>query len=123
MVVDDTPQDSQKISVMLRDLGYDVAKTCRTGADAVVQYPVVKPDLVTMDIAMPDMDGIQATKAILAFDPSARVIMVTTHGQEPMMLEALDAGAKGYVLKPFKAERLDAIIRRVMAHTLARPDR
>src|SRR5205814_9798200 len=64
-------------------------------------------DLVTMDITMPGMDGVEAMGAILAGDPKARVIMVTSHGQEAMVIRSLDAGALGYVLKPVVKERLD----------------
>ena len=115
MVVDDSLLTSQKISQMLAQIGFEVTKICRNGADAVSHYPLVKPDLVTMDITMPDMDGIEATRRILDLDRNARIIMVTSHGQEQMVLEALDAGAKGYVLKPFRADKLEATIRQVLA--------
>jgi two-component system chemotaxis response regulator CheY len=118
MVVDDSLLTSQKLSQMLAQIGYEVIKVCRNGADAVLHYPRVLPDLVTMDITMPDMDGIQATKAILDLDKNARIIMVTSHGQEQMVLEALDAGARGYVLKPFRADKLEATIRQVLARSL-----
>ncbi len=118
MVVDDSLLTSQKISQMLSQIGYEVVKVCGNGADAVFHYPLIMPDLVTMDITMPDMDGIEATKAILDFDKNARIIMVTSHGQEQMVLEALDAGAKGYVLKPFRADKLEVTIRQVLARTM-----
>ena len=113
MVVDDSLLTSQKITQMLEQLGYEVIKVCRNGADAVFQYPLLMPDLVTMDITMPDMDGIEATKRILALNSKASIIMVTSHGQEQMVLEALDAGAKGYVLKPFRPDKLEGTIRQV----------
>ena len=114
MVVDDSLLTSQKITQMLEQLGYEVIKVCRNGADAVYQYPLLTPDLVTMDITMPDMDGIEATRRILHLDGNARIIMVTSHGQEQMVLDALDAGAKGYVLKPFRPDKLENTIRDVL---------
>lgn len=117
MVVDDSLLTSQKITQMLEQLGYEVIKVCRNGADAVFQYPLLMPDLVTMDITMPDMDGIEATKRILALDSHANIIMVTSHGQEQMVLDALDAGAKGYVLKPFRPDKLEVTIRQVLTRT------
>lgn len=114
MVVDDSLLTSRKISEMLTELGYEVIKVCRNGADAVLHYPLTKPDFVTMDITMPDMDGIEATRRILDLDTNARIIMVTSHGQEQMVLDALDAGAKGYVLKPFRADKLETTIRQIL---------
>ena len=117
MVVDDSLLTSQKITQMLQQLGYEVVKVCRNGTDAVSQYPLLRPDLVTMDITMPDMDGIEATRRILLLDTHARIVMVTSHGQEQMVLDALDAGAKGYVLKPFRPDKLDTTLRQVLART------
>jgi len=117
MVVDDSLLTSQKLSQMLTQLGYEVIKVCRNGADAVFHYPLIMPDMVTMDITMPDMDGIEATRRILNLDRNARVVMVTSHGQEQMVLEALDAGAKGYVLKPFRADKLEITLRQVLARS------
>jgi two-component system, chemotaxis family, chemotaxis protein CheY len=117
MVVDDSLLTSQKITQMLEQLGYDVIKVCRNGADAVFHYPLIQPDLVTMDITMPDMDGIEATKRILHLDTQAKIIMVTSHGQEQMVLDALDAGAKGYVLKPFRPDKLEGTIRSVLTRS------
>lgn len=118
MVVDDSLLTSQKISQMLTQIGYEVIKVCRNGADAVFHYPLIMPDLVTMDITMPDMDGIEATRRILNLDQNARIVMVTSHGQEQMVLEALDAGAKGYVLKPFRTDKLESTLRQVLARTM-----
>ena len=114
MVVDDSLLTSQKLTQMLVQLGYEVVKICRNGADAVSHYPLVKPTLVTMDITMPDMDGIEATRQIIELDGAARIIMVTSHGQEQMVVDALDAGARGYVLKPVQADRLDTTIQQIL---------
>jgi two-component system chemotaxis response regulator CheY len=115
MIVDDSMIMTQKLSVMVRDLGHQVVRVCKDGAEALRDYPLVKPDVVTMDITMPGMDGIETMSHIKASNPQARVIMVTSHGQEGMVVKALEAGAMGYVLKPVTKERLSAMIDRAMA--------
>jgi two-component system chemotaxis response regulator CheY len=116
MIVDDSMIMTQKLSVMVRDLGHEVVRVCKDGAEALRDYPLIKPDVVTMDITMPGMDGIETMIQIKAANPQARVIMVTSHGQEAMVVKALEAGALGYVLKPVTKERLSAMIERAMAH-------
>jgi len=114
MIVDDSLIIVQKLSAMIRDLGHNVVRVCSNGAEAVQSYPLCKPNLVTMDITMPDMDGIDTTRNILAVAPNASIIMVTSHGQEAMVVRALDAGALGYVLKPVTKEKLAAAIKRAI---------
>jgi len=120
MVVDDSALTAKRLVAMLEQLGYEVGKICKTGLEAVefIEYLSNKglsiPDLVTMDITMPDMDGITATRRILAVQPQALIIMVTSHGQEQMVIEAIGAGAKGYVLKPIKLEKLRDSIKSVL---------
>jgi two-component system chemotaxis response regulator CheY len=116
MIVDDSMIMTQKLSVMLRELGHQVVRVCQDGAAALRDYPLVKPDLVTMDITMPGIDGIETMQGIMATHPQARIIMVTSHGQEAMVVRALEAGALGYVLKPVTKERLHAMIERAMTH-------
>lgn len=116
MIVDDSMIMTQKLSVILRDLGHQVVRVCKDGAEALRDYPLVKPDVVTMDITMPGIDGIDTMTGIMAQNPQARVIMVTSHGQEAMVVRALEAGALGYVLKPVTKERLSAMIERAMGH-------
>lgn len=110
LVVDDSLITVKKISSMLTLLGHKVVMTAGTGREALTAYAACKPDLVTMDVTMPDMDGIEATRLIRACDPDALIIMVTSHGQEKMVLDALKAGAKGYVLKPFQQDKLQEVI-------------
>jgi two-component system, chemotaxis family, chemotaxis protein CheY len=117
MIVDDSLIMIQKLTIMLRELGHNVVRVCKDGAEAVRVYPLLHPDLVTMDITMPGMDGIEAMTAIMAENADARVIMVTSHGQEAMVIRALEAGAVGYVLKPVTKERLSAMTEKAMAHT------
>lgn len=106
LVVDDSPIIVRKLSMLLEVLGYRVAGTAATGKEAIAAYKACKPDVVTMDITMPDMDGIEATRAIMGEFPNAKIVMVTSHGQEKMVLDALKAGAKGYVLKPFQQHKV-----------------
>ena len=120
MIVDDSLIMVQKLSLLLRGLGYDVLQVCNNGAEALQAYPICKPHLVTMDITMPEMDGITTMAGILKQDPNARVIMVTSHGQEAMVIRALDAGALGYVLKPVTVDGLEKAIQRVMSHDRSR---
>jgi two-component system chemotaxis response regulator CheY len=106
LIVDDSPIITRKLGMMLEQLGYKVAQTAATGREAIAAYRACRPDVVTMDITMPDMDGIEATRAIISEFPEAKIVMVTSHGQEKMVLDALKAGAKGYVLKPFQEHKV-----------------
>lgn len=112
MVVDDSPIIVRKLSMMLEELGYRVVHTAANGMEAVAGYKAKKPDVVTMDITMPEMDGIEATRAIMREYPDAKIVMVTSHGQEKMVLEALKAGAKGYVIKPFQQMKVYEVIQK-----------
>ncbi|MEI6745520.1 MAG: response regulator [Methylococcaceae bacterium] len=113
MVVDDSPIIVRKLTALLNTLGYNVIKTAEDGAEAVEDYKQYKPDIVTMDVTMPKMDGIEATQAIISEFPDAKIVMVTSHGQETMVLNALKAGAKGYVLKPFHQQKVYETIQKV----------
>jgi two-component system chemotaxis response regulator CheY len=108
MIVDDSLIMAQKLKMMFGELGHTVVQICKDGPEAIRAYPVIKPDLVTMDITMPGMDGVEAMQAIKAAHGEARVIMVTSHGQEAMVLRAIEAGACGYVLKPVARDKLAA---------------
>jgi two-component system chemotaxis response regulator CheY len=114
LIVDDSLITVKKLTAMLETLGHRVIGTAGTGARALEEYRALKPDMVTMDITMPDMDGVEATRRIVREFPEAIIIMVTSHGQEKMVLDALDAGAQGYVLKPVRPEKLAEMIAKVM---------
>lgn len=116
MVVDDSFIMHRKIEKIMGNIGGKVIAYAKSGAEALDQYAVHRPDVVTMDITMPDMDGIEATKNILKLNPKAVIIMVTSHGQELMVLDAVLAGAKGYVQKPIEEGKTDkAIMEALMA--------
>jgi CheY-like chemotaxis protein/CheY-specific phosphatase CheX len=113
LIVDDSLLTVRTLTGLLTEMGHLVVQTAATGAKALEAYRESRPDLVTMDITMPDMDGIEATGDILREFPDANIIMVTSHGQQGMVMRAVKAGAKGYVLKPIKQDKLRDMIARV----------
>jgi two-component system chemotaxis response regulator CheY len=106
MVVDDSVLAVQMLKNALEQLGHRVVRTAASGSEALAAYAACNPDIVTMDITMPDMDGITATRKIVQSFPDARIVMVTSHAQKGMVMEALKAGARGYVLKPLNTAKL-----------------
>ena len=103
--------DSELTRVMLRDIcagsgRYSVAGEAANGAEAVKLYRELKPDLVTMDIVMPELSGIEAVRLITQADPKARIIMCSAMGQQNLVIEAIQAGARDFVIKPFQAARV-----------------
>ena len=106
MICDDAAFMRMMIKDILTKNGYEIAAEAENGAIAVEKYPEAKPDLVLMDITMPDMDGIQALKKIKEIDANANVIMCSAMGQQAMVIEAIQAGAKDFIVKPFQAERV-----------------
>ena len=110
--------DAAFMRMMIKDIlsknGYNVAGEAENGAKAVEKYNELKPDLVLMDITMPEMDGLQALKAIKGGDPAALVIMCSAMGQQAMVIEAIQAGAKDFIVKPFQAERVLEAVKKVV---------
>lgn len=106
LIVDDSLIIRKKINTILQKLGHEGVFDATNGQEAIDAYAKYKPDLVTMDITMPDMDGITAVKKIMLQDASAKIIMVTSHGQEDMVIQSIQAGAVGYMLKPITEEKL-----------------
>lgn len=110
--------DAAFMRMMIKDIltknGYNVAGEAENGAKAVEKYNEIKPDLVLMDITMPEMDGIQALKNIKAADPSATVIMCSAMGQQAMVIESIQAGAKDFIVKPFQADRVLEAVKKVV---------
>lgn len=110
LIVDDAAFMRMMIKDILEKNGFEVVGEANNGLKAVELYKKESPDVVTMDITMPDMDGIEAVKQIKAFDPNAKVIMCSAMGQQSMVMDAIRAGAKDFIVKPFQAERvLEAI--------------
>ena len=113
LVVDDAAFVRMKATKMLTDNGYSVAQAA-SGAEAIDVYKAESPDCVLLDITMPDMDGLTALKHIRKFDAEARVAMVTAMGQQSIVMEALKAGAKDFVVKPFTKERLFGAVQKML---------
>lgn len=106
LIVDDAAFMRIAIRTMLERNGYEVVGEAENGAVALHKYKECQPDLVTMDITMPEMDGLQALRAIRDYDRNARVVVVSAMGQETMVREAILAGAKTFLVKPFKEEHV-----------------
>ncbi len=104
LVVDDAAFMRVSIKNMLTKNGYDVCGEAENGDIAVQKYQELSPDIVTMDITMPEKDGLASLKEILSANPTANVIMVSAMGQESMVREAILSGAKGFIVKPFKED-------------------
>ncbi|HNB54158.1 MAG TPA: response regulator [Anaerolineales bacterium] len=114
LVVDDAQFLRLRISKMLVQSGYDTLEA-ENGRQACDLYTTARPDVVLMDVTMPEMDGLAALKHIRSVDPNARVVMLTALGQESIVLEAIRAGAKDFVVKPFEAGRVLSAIQKVIA--------
>lgn len=110
LIVDDSLIARRNMEKFLKNLGCEVMDQARNGVEAVEKAARLKPDLITMDITMPDMDGIEAVKLIKQNDANAKIIMATSHGQEQMVLSSIKAGARGYMLKPVTQDKLQAVL-------------
>jgi two-component system, chemotaxis family, chemotaxis protein CheY len=114
LIVDDTLFMRTMLRKLLEDHGHQVVGEASTGEEAIQKYKILLPDLVTMDITMPDMDGISAAKEIIALDIKAKIIMCSAMGQQLLVLDAIKAGAKDFIVKPFQQERVLEAIKRVL---------
>ncbi len=114
LVVDDAKVVRMIIKVILEASGFTIVGEAENGHEALGKYKELKPDVVTMDIIMPEVDGIQGLKNILAFDKHAKVIMVTGIDQRESLMEAIRAGASDYIVKPFEDERVVVAVKKAM---------
>jgi two-component system chemotaxis response regulator CheY len=114
LIVDDAAFMRMMIKDILEKNGFEVIGEANNGLKAVELYKKEKPDVVTMDITMPDMDGIEAVKAIKSFDPGAKIIMCSAMGQQTMVMDAIRAGARDFIVKPFQPDRVLEAIRKVV---------
>ncbi|MDN2453732.1 response regulator [Lactobacillus sp. UCMA15818] len=106
LIVDDAVFMRMKLRDILEKNGYEVAEEAENGQDAFDKYQAAKPDLVTMDITMPEVDGIESLKLIKNFDGNAKVVMCSAMGQQGMVMEAIRAGAVDFIVKPFDTDRV-----------------
>jgi two-component system, chemotaxis family, chemotaxis protein CheY len=114
LVVDDAAFMRMMIKDILTKNGFEVVGEGADGSQAVDKFQELRPDLVTLDITMPDVDGIEALKQIRGIDPSARVIMCSAMGQQAMVIDAIQAGAKDFIVKPFQADRVIEAVKKAL---------
>jgi two-component system chemotaxis response regulator CheY len=116
LIVDDAAFMRTMIADILQREGeFEVVGQASTGTEALERYRELRPTLVTMDIVMPGMDGIEATRAIIKEDPDARIVMCSALGQEALVIESIAAGAKDFIVKPFTAEKVIRVMQNVLA--------
>jgi two-component system chemotaxis response regulator CheY len=114
LIVDDAAFMRMMLKDILTKNGYEVVGEASDGNEAVSKFQELKPDLVTLDITMPNKDGIQALKDIKAIDPNALCVMCSAMGQQSMVIEAIQSGAKDFIVKPFQADRVLESIHKVL---------
>ena len=114
LIVDDALFMRMMIKDILSKDGFVVVGEAENGAEAVEKYANLKPDLVTMDIVMPEMDGIEAVRNIIKMDPGAKVLMCSAMGQQPLVVEALEAGARDFIIKPFQPAKVVEAVRKAL---------
>jgi len=117
MVVDDALFMRKMLSDILKKEGLMVVGEAENAKDAIRKYKELKPDIVTMDIVMPKidgLDGIAAVEEIMKIDQNAKIVMVTAMGQHSLMLDAMQAGAKDFIIKPFRPQRVSEALKRVL---------
>ena len=114
LIVDDAAFMRMMIKDILSKNNFEVAGEAANGVEAVEKYKELKPDLVTMDITMPEKDGIEALKEIKQMDPNAKVVMCSAMGQQAMVIDAIQSGAKDFIVKPFQADRVLEALQKVL---------
>lgn len=114
LIVDDAAFMRMMIKDILSKNGYEIAGEAENGIKAVEKYKELMPDLVLMDITMPEMNGIDAVKNIKAIDSSAKIVMCSAMGQQAMVIESIQAGARDFIVKPFQADRVLEAVRKVI---------
>lgn len=114
LVVDDAAFMRMMIKDILSKNGYEIVGEAENGLKAVEKFQELRPDLTTMDITMPEMDGITAVKEIKKIDPSAKIIMCSAMGQQAMVIEAIQSGARDFIVKPFQADRVLEAVRKAV---------
>lgn len=115
LIVDDAAFMRMMIKDILTKNGFEVVGEAQDGVQAVEKYNELNPDLVTMDITMPEKDGVTALKEILATDAQAKIIMCSAMGQQAMVIDAIQAGAKDFIVKPFQADRVIEAIQKALS--------
>jgi len=114
LVVDDAAFMRMMIKDVLTKNGYTVSGEAENGQKAIEKYKELQPELVIMDITMPEVDGIQAVKEIKKMDPNAKIVMCSAMGQQAMVIESIQAGARDFIVKPFQADRVIEAVKKVI---------
>jgi two-component system chemotaxis response regulator CheY len=114
LIVDDIAFVRKTLTDILTQAHYQVIGEATDGSEAVNLYAKLRPDIVTMDVVMPQMSGIDATRRIIKLDKNAKVVIISAMGQENLVMEAINVGAKDYILKPFSAEEVLKTIERAL---------
>jgi len=117
LIADDAAFMRNMLKKILTQAGYEVVGEASNGVEAVEKYKEIRPDVMTMDIVMPEKDGIEAVREIVEYDPNARIIICSALGQQSMIIEAIQAGAKDYIIKPFQPEKVIETIKKVVHRT------
>jgi len=118
LIVDDAIYFRVKLKQMLERLGHEVVGEASDGIKAAALYNQLLPDLVTMDISMPNANGIEGVELIMKRHPRAKIVMVSALGQKNLVLEAMQKGAKHFIVKPFQSQVLASVVTKVLAHKL-----
>ncbi len=114
LIVDDAAFMRMLLKDIISKAGFEVVGEAANGKEAVEKYKELKPDIVTMDITMPEMNGIEAVKEIKKIDPEAKIIMVSAMGQQAMVIEAIQAGARDFIVKPFQPARVIEALKKLV---------
>lgn len=115
LIVDDAAFMRMSIRKLLKENGFENIEEAQNGVEALLKYKKFQPDIVTMDITMPEMSGIDTLKEIIKYDPNAKVVMISATGQEAMVMEAIMHGAKSFIIKPFKDDHVIKTLNKVLA--------
>ncbi|MCD6249296.1 MAG: response regulator [candidate division Zixibacteria bacterium] len=115
LIVDDSKMMRRNLSKILMDAGHEVVAQAEDGSQACSAFAEHQPDLVTMDINMPIMDGIQAVKRIIVDFPDAEIVMISAHNEQSQVYEAIKFGAKNYIVKPIKAQTVVSVVNKILA--------
>lgn len=113
LIVDDSPAVIKRLTMMLESLGHEVVGYAENGIEAVSKAKELQPDAITMDIQMPQLNGLEATRRILQQQPNQPIIIITAHGQESTVVDAIGAGAKYFICKPIEKDKVEAVLRKV----------
>jgi two-component system chemotaxis response regulator CheY len=116
LIVDDVAFVRSALSTLLSENGFDVVGEASSGIEAIELFSKLSPDLVTMDVVMPKMSGIEAIRKLVKANPGARVVVISAMGQESLVMEAINAGAQDYILKPFSTQEVIETLKRTLAN-------